>query len=1337
MNTAKKKPHSQPQPVPVVSEKDNYAPKLGKLAMRLKGEPPYRERLKAYLVGDHTQVVSAAFAEAVDGLGQRRVDLNRLSKDEKVALIGRDLRWQRSPDGVLLWEPVSLETTDPQTTPDLAWLLKGAEDVLRLQEQASEHKATDSKNPPCSPWLSEWAKAWTLWGYRFASLRFDAALTEGEASGLANPRVAAGVAVSRMTPNLRAFLLEYLPQSGLTDKVRREQCADTQRWLLPEELLKVTFHGENHLLRDDFWNRCCEGFTRPKGKRSSRFNTIGATRSQDVQSFLDFIAAKLNDQATSGQLYGCPFLPRTVSGNRLLPVTSASALDSTSASGWSKVNYVLPVARDSDKTCSWISIDYPHLRAWQPFAREYVQDTKRNVSAAIRGLSLFFERYLAKAGEPGTPGEFLDPECAKRPIADEFGSEALLLLGNKDRVPKTLDALSNNKQKSSARSIRDGFIQHILNKHCSLVEGDHVTLLPEYWNPFANVELEDGPKATGTETGRSAMPYRWIRRLRNILVQGPHFCDWTWAQQAQQSEHGNSADWFEVDESRLDRTDPDCVWRVRTTGSTSKNNERTFYEMWSPVRWVALVTKLNTALRTMQVRVLDSGESDAFRFDLRQWATQTYPKGPEAGTTAALKPASELESLPGSSGTPWLLNDIEHRNRALFGSIAAQEAIRRQGAKRDPRGWMNGVLRPHWVHDPDADQRQLATVLYINTNKSADSKKEGAAKGFQVALPMHACPLPPDDSFWVRTESGEAPAQRSFASTRQKQDWLDELGENTHWWLAKLRDWQAKYNPIDRRIEWKELSRTGLIDEKSDEQYEMYRPTCFLFREPSMNKTKAHPGAAFPLPDTVVVNAWWALLKDFQDKLNAERIEGQPEYRLVMDDTGWSKSCVYDLHSIRVSIITALIVEGKVPVQYVQALVGHSRIVMTIYYTKINPLTMMREIAAGFGRASEAEVEAEKQHIQNASAEALRTQLAFNDPESALAALGASRPPGSRNMVMWMRKLGGICPVGGVSHDTEGGLSAGCFNGGPKISGEGQRAKHGPVEGGPGTCVNCRWFVTKMRFIGELHAIAENALYRFHEFKDKTALQEKKIEGIKADYELVETRQGSLTNAQKVQFNRDLEAAEAVRDGYMESAALDVLISANAYELIQRAVALRNVQSSAEDDFLVAKGTEDEVKVILDQTDSAMLHAARICLHSEIHPEINASAATLRAAMVIARKLQEEDLDPFSLLSLPEDVQTRAVNAITKHIASLCDPENLNVGLSRAVALMESKHKLSEITGASPIKLREWVSGLSDGVTVMPRLESQGSAVPLLAQEVSESRNRLSNGATVPPTSIP
>jgi hypothetical protein len=1280
------------------------------LEMRITGAPPYSVRLAAYLAGDRTQVVRAEFADVVEGIGKRKIDFEKLTKQEKRALCGTDTRWQRGPDGVLLWEPVSLQDGGYKSNPNFTNLLKDAQVVLNQQIPSPVFTAAGEGDTDYPEWLENWVQVWSYWGYRFTSIRYDQALESAKAKNSKSILAGAGVTVSRLTKSILEFFLGYLSQSTVTELFHGFKDKNDTSWLLPEDFLDSANHGQANELRDDFWIRCCMPHeTKPRGQDSASItNRIGSTLSLDVQIFLDFVVVNLNACSTDSRHFRNPLQPRNCNGTLLVPSSRMTTANESKEADNFDVCYETPVARMSDQSCSWISRDYPHLRAWEPYAREYIQDTKKGVTAALVGLSVLFERYLSKAGVPGTPGELLDRDCAKRPIADEFGCDAFLQIANKDKVPKSLDLISDSHNVAHLRTIRDGFLPHILTRHCSLVDEEGVTILTTHWNPFSSIELEDRPNSIAHETVRPAMPYIWIRGLRRILVQGAHFCDWSWAQQVQQSERGNSADWFEVDESIIDKTDPDCVWRVRTTGHQKASMERTFFEIWSPVRWIVLLTKLNTALRTMQVRTLDSGESDELIFDLRQWAIHSYCKA--TGSNNALQTPSRSPDLPlnSLSATPWVLNDIKSENLILYDSIKAQESVRNMGRKRDPHGWMNGVLRPISVHDPAADQRQLTTVLYINTNKTADARKEGAAKGFEAALPIHKCPLPPDEAYWVRRGEHESSMERIFPSQRHKDDWLDELGENIHWWLAKLRDWQKKYNPIDRRVEWKELSGTGLIGEKSDEQYEMYRPACFLMREPAMNKSKNHPGPSYPLPDSVVSVAWWHLLKEFQNQLNSEVSEGQSEYRLVTDDTGVSKACVYDLHSIRVSIITALIVDGKVPIQYIQKLVGHSRLIMTIYYTKLNPLTMMREIEAGFARVTESEVESQKLFIQNASVDELRTQLAFNDPESALAALGASCPPGSRNMVIWLRKLGGICPVGGASHDTEGGLVAGCFNGGPLINGSGKKTRYAPVEGGPGTCVNCRWFVTKLPFIGELQAIAENALYRLHEFKEKTFSQEKTIEKIKIAFERQEAEQGTLSSNQKFQMNLELESAEAIRDGFIESAAQDVMISINAFGLIQRLVTAHSTPDSDLDGALVAKGAEDEIKIILEQTDSAMLHAARVCLHSEIHPEINAPAASLRVAMTIARKLQEEELDPFSLLSLPEEVQTRAVNAVTQHIASLCEPNNSNIGLSKAAALLESKYKLSEITRTPPIKLREWVSGLTDGITALPTLEAHG-----------------------------
>ena len=891
-----------------------------------------------------------------------------------------------------------------------------------------------------------------------------------------------------------------------------------------------------------------------------------------------------------------------------------------------------------------------------------------------------------------------------------IGADALLLRQSKDRVPNTLDRLSENAEKTYLRSIRDEFIEDILTFHCSLEDESGVVRLTQYCNPFLGTDLSSNRGSAPVTTVRAAMPYRWIRRMRGILVQGPHFCDWQWAQQAQQSSRGNSADWFEVDESIIDRSDPDCVWRQRTTGNYKDSVKRTFFELWSPVRWVALLTKLNTALRTLQVRVLDSGESDGWRFDLREWSRLAYP------TTGATE-LSEISQGPmAAQVNPWVPNDLATRNPALQKAVVPQEALRKRGGKRDPHAWSNGSLRRVFTNTDEGEGR-FDTVIYINTNKSADAGKEGAAKGFEVPLPLMSCPLPPNEEYWTRQGEQLQPRKFSFTSRRHEQVWLEELGENTHWWFAKLRDWQEKYNPVHRRAHWQELSGTGLMPEKSDEQYEMYRPACFLFREPSLQRSGKHPGPAFPLPDGVVASAWWSLNKELQDRLNVDRKEGEAEVKLVVDPSGvGNRICMFDLHSIRVSLITALIVDGKVPVEIVQRMVGHSRLVMTIYYTVITPQNMQQQIAAGFRRAKEEEVESERAFLQNASMEELRAKAAFNDEASAFAALGVGRVPALRNVVMWARVLGGICPVGAATHDTEGGLAAGCFNGGPMISGA-HGSKYEPVEGGPGTCVNCRFLITLPPHIGELQAIYESACYRKYEIHQRANEQEQKVNDAKNAWDRAEEHGAS--RLELVALERAVDEAEDVRERISAEFAVEIVTAANAERLVLRLVASINDRvGDVPTDALVLNGGVTEAKLIMSQTNSAMLHAARISLHSELHPEINPSGAILRASQIMARKLYNEGADPFVLLALPENLRQRALNEAMRDLAKRMNPDDFETGLGMAVHLIESPQSMADALGIKKQSLNDWILACSQGNANTPALPSSPcGGAPLLVDE--------------------
>lgn len=1234
----------------------------------------------AYLSGDRTVEVSPAFAHAVSQLGQATIDVRKLAYHERQILAKLDLRWQAGPDGVLMWVPQALSrATHPQSVPDFSWLQEAA--ASRWFSQQVGQKAP-RREPPA--WVVQWALEWSEWGHRYLSVVWDNAYKEALRRRIFSPFKAAGRAALVSTQFLNYFLLEYLPNCSIGISHPSIEASGSavgnvthqeRRWPLPKQLLDPASHDHGSgEIRDDFWNRGCSSLGREfKSKtRVQEINLVGASRSLEVQVFLDFVALRLSAAEKEAGIdvaprYRCPFLPRTRSSTLVIRDKDGG--------------YAAPLAKYADKSCSWISREHPHLREWEPFAADFVGKAATNVPNKIAGVIHLFDRYLAIAGKKGTAAENLDPAVAIRPIPSSMGSKALLLRAFKDSVPNTIEQWSDQKMKGSLREAR-AFIEHILNFYCSDQDDTGTVRLKEFHNPFSLSDLSDESR-TAAETVRMPMPYRWIRLFRGILVEGPNFSDWRWAQRAQQSERGDGADWFEVDERLIDKADPDCVWRMRTTGEGGLK-QRIFYELWSPVRWVALLAKLNTALRTVQVRVLDSGESDSHRFDLKAWARSTVHAN-TVDTSANHTLAAHTD--------PWITNNLLDRNPILHKFVTGDEHRRSRGGKRDPQGWNNGALRR--IQSVTEDGHRFDTVLYINTNKTADAKREGAAKGFEVPWPLLNCPMNVDElGNWIVP---------SFSSEKQKAQWLRSLSENTHWWLAKLRDWQEKYNPIARRLDWRELSGTGIFAEKTDEQYEMYRPACFLFREPAMSKSGKHPGGEFPLPDSVVVNAWWALNRELQVRFAAEG----KSIRLVKDEMGETKACTFDLHSIRVSLITALVRDGKVPIEIVQRLVGHSRLVMTIYYTRVLPHQMAEGITLGMQRLEEKEEEQEKKWLMNASAEEVRAKAAFNDEKSALAALGVSQSPARRPVLAWIHVPGGICPVGCAETDTEGGLAAGCFNGGPVVSQKGSRTDHGPVEGGSRSCPNCRWFITTPKFIPELWSRAEVASYERQEYLLRTDAQYQLVQ--KASDALDAAAATGASRAELAKLERSYEQSQDDAEALEAQAAIAVVTMGNIYRLIYRCVDIANGRPaegmSADDaDALVMSGGSDELKVIVEETTSEMLQVARVSQISELFPELNPRKAILRASQILAKKLATDGVDPWLLLDLSEEVQRKIVNEIMRHVSRVLDPRNDELGFRKAVKLIESKESIADVLGIKKNALPDWVRSCAESRTEGVRL---------------------------------
>ena len=604
----------------------------------------------------------------------------------------------------------------------------------------------------------------------------------------------------------------------------------------------------------------------------------------------------------------------------------------------SKAGVKPPTAKGSnvanDIKLLWVLRDYPELSEWREFAVEWLSSQARSLGQCLHAMSAFFKQLIAPRPEYWDPKEFLH---RRTPTIDFFAV-----------------ACPQTKQGANYTKTISRFIQSTLLRHFSERDDfDRPVVSPLFHNPV-DVKSQRGLSST-QESVYSPLPYGYIDQLRRLLIEGPSFRDWKWAQELfLRDDVGRQApDWFVVEESQIDRTDPDCVWRRRLVGKKAGGWR---YEMWSPVRWVAMAIKLILPLRTFQIRMLDSGEADTWRFDgidaTPQWAKST-------------------------------------REMA-------------QGTLRNPH--QQGVFRraPMNRIDDISSQTGTTTLLYVNTNKTGDIGKAGAHLGY--TLP------------WASTP---------------------DFTSDPIFWLLKLRNWQEKYNPIHSRTSWTQLDGRH-INAKSEQVLSTYPDACFLFRLAELSE----PERNLPIGEGILDVIWHALLSRFEALLegrNETHADGSPIV-LVPDrreqgliKSGQSNRTFFPLHSLRVSLITALALDGQLPFPVLQKIVGHSRLLMTLYYTKVGEMRTKKALEEGLERLEKAKDASIVAFLRETEHTELLQKIICNSAVSVARVLPVHSA--SRNAAGWMPMHHGLCLAGGnasASHGTND--INGCFNGGPLIA---------------------------------------------------------------------------------------------------------------------------------------------------------------------------------------------------------------------------------------------------------------------------------------------------------------
>jgi len=217
----------------------------------------------------------------------------------------------------------------------------------------------------------------------------------------------------------------------------------------------------------------------------------------------------------------------------------------------------------------------------------------------------------------------------------------------------------------------------------------------------------------------------------------------------------------------------------------------------------------------------------------------------------------------------------EQPKRQEVGQWNLNHGFLREGSEKYPV--RRGVFRQFF----DSETKIPLTGFYINTNKTADINKDERSKGYEIP--------------WQYEEA--------------------------LYWMAKLRNWQEKYNPIEKPTAWTELEKQHLGHAKDISILKQMGATCFLFRN------AAEEDKDKPIQNRRL-DALWARLLLRLEKQCETVASNENKLKFVKD----KYTTFYPLHSLRVSLITAYALEGGVPMPILsKCIVGHARLVMTLY----------------------------------------------------------------------------------------------------------------------------------------------------------------------------------------------------------------------------------------------------------------------------------------------------------------------------------------------------------------------------------------------------------------------
>lgn len=461
-----------------------------------------------------------------------------------------------------------------------------------------------------------------------------------------------------------------------------------------------------------------------------------------------------------------------------------------------------------------------------------------------------------------------------------------------------------------------------------------------------------------------------------------------------------------------------------------------------------------------------------------------------------------------------------------------------------------------------------------------------------------------------------------------------------------LRDWQTKYNPIVAPTPFSELGDSA---NSSDDVVRRTPNRYYLFRDAC--------GESRHVPVTIgrLRRFWLSLCLELERELVRRNIRNEDGTKIEIIDSYQNDkpaTSIFDLHSLRVTGLTAFVQAG-VPIHILSQLVaGHATILMTLYYARIeigHITNVLNDAQAKMQENAQNEMTAFIRSL-SVSESALRT--AFNSLDG-LRSAKCTQPGIYRFMDH------GICPNGQTK----------CAEGGEALVDQKDRKHYGPVRGGDLNCPLCRFFITGPQFLiglvarfNELsHQLSElSKVWRMHQ-AEKQRLQSERI--------------AAEQNNEPFLKERELRLAIGHSEEYLEKVNICAETLHAVFNLIQQSKRILAENPTPDVDA-------GHAALPLIVKDAAQLDAGlssvpefelvdEICRSARFYKSINWTVANLRRKDMFCQMLIRNGLEPI-YIGLPDEIAKQALDVA-------CDLLLCRVGRTKLNELISGESRLKEL----------------------------------------------------------